>query len=71
MEHLPRATATYDVNLVNWDQAKLWLEPLLGLATDYPLRCPSNGNTHFPISDLNNVQIADEVSKFLSEKKLD
>jgi len=29
------------------------------------------GNTHFPFSDLNNVQIADLVSKFLSEKKLD
>lgn len=29
------------------------------------------GNTHFPMSDLNNVQIADEVSKFLSDKKLD
>ncbi|ERI49745.1 alpha/beta hydrolase [Pseudomonas sp. EGD-AK9] len=29
------------------------------------------GNTHFPFSDLNNVQIADLVSKFLAEKKLD
>jgi hypothetical protein len=29
------------------------------------------GNTHFPMPDLNNVQIADQVSKFLSEKKLD
>lgn len=29
------------------------------------------GNTHFPMSDLNNIQIADQVSKFLSEKKLD
>jgi Alpha/beta hydrolase family len=29
------------------------------------------GNTHFPFSDLNNVQIADEVSKFLEEKDLD
>ncbi len=29
------------------------------------------GNTHFPFSDLNNVEIADQVSKFLSEKKLD
>ena len=29
------------------------------------------GNTHFPFSDLNNVQIADELSKFLSAKKLD
>jgi hypothetical protein len=29
------------------------------------------GNTHFAFSDLNNIQIADLVSKFLSEKKLD
>ena len=29
------------------------------------------GNTHFPFSDLNNAQIADEVLKFLSAKKLD
>ena len=29
------------------------------------------GNTHFPFSDLNNVHIADVVSKFLVEKKLD
>lgn len=29
------------------------------------------GNTHFPMSDLNNVQIADQMSKFLSEKQLD
>jgi Alpha/beta hydrolase family len=29
------------------------------------------GNTHFPMSDLNNVEIADQLSKFLSEKKLD
>ncbi|WP_323147013.1 alpha/beta fold hydrolase [Pseudomonas marginalis] len=29
------------------------------------------GNTHFPMSDLNNVQIADLVAKFLAEKHLD
>jgi hypothetical protein len=29
------------------------------------------GNTHFPFSDLNNIEIADQVSKFLTEKKLD
>ena len=29
------------------------------------------GNTHFPFSDLNNVRVADLMSKFLSEKKLD
>jgi len=30
-----------------------------------------HGNTHFPFSDLNNLQVADLMSKFLSEKKLD
>ena len=29
------------------------------------------GNTHFLMSDLNNVEIGDLVSKFLAEKKLD
>ncbi len=29
------------------------------------------GNTHFAFSDLNNLQIADLMSKFLSDKKLD
>ncbi|MNF01259.1 hypothetical protein D3C80_2002300 [compost metagenome] len=28
------------------------------------------GNTHFPFSDLNNVEIADLVSKFLKDKNL-
>ena len=29
------------------------------------------GNTHFPMSDLNNVQIAHLVARFLADKKLD
>ncbi len=29
------------------------------------------GNTHFPFSDLNNLEIADLMSKFLHEKGLD
>lgn len=29
------------------------------------------GNTHFLMSDLNNVEIADQISKFLAEKHLD
>lgn len=29
------------------------------------------GNTHFPFSDTNNLEVADELSKFLHEKKLD
>lgn len=30
-----------------------------------------HGNTHFPMSDLNNVEVADLVSKWLKEKGLD
>ena len=29
------------------------------------------GNTHFPMSDLNNVEVADQLSKFLKAKGLD
>lgn len=29
------------------------------------------GNTHFAFSDLNNIQVADELSKWLKEKRLD
>ncbi|MHC4759556.1 MAG: alpha/beta hydrolase, partial [Planctomycetota bacterium] len=29
------------------------------------------GNTHFPFSDLNNVEIADLMSEWLTEKGLD
>jgi hypothetical protein len=30
-----------------------------------------HGNTHFPFSDLNSLEIADLLSKFLHERKLD
>jgi hypothetical protein len=30
-----------------------------------------HGNTHFPMSDLNNVEVADLLSKWLYEKQLD
>jgi hypothetical protein len=29
------------------------------------------GNTHFPMSDLNNVQVADHLSQYLAQKGLD
>ena len=29
------------------------------------------GNTHFPFSDLNNIEIADQMSEFLRLKRLD
>ncbi|GCA52765.1 alpha/beta fold hydrolase [Sinorhizobium meliloti] len=55
--------------------AKLWVEAINKRGGDARLvHLPEigiKGNTHFPFSDLNNVEIADQVSKFLSEKKLD
>ena len=30
-----------------------------------------HGNTHFPMSDLNNVEVANLLSQWLHEKKLD
>jgi hypothetical protein len=30
-----------------------------------------HGNTHFPFSDLNNIEVADLLSSFLKEKGLD
>jgi pimeloyl-ACP methyl ester carboxylesterase len=55
--------------------AKLWVEAINKHGGDAQLvHLPEigiRGNTHFLMSDLNNVEIADQVSKFLAEKKLD
>jgi pimeloyl-ACP methyl ester carboxylesterase len=55
--------------------AKLWVAAVNKHGGDAQLvHLPAigiRGNTHFLMSDLNNVQIADLVSKFLAEKKLD
>jgi hypothetical protein len=55
--------------------ARLWREAVNKHGGDVTLvELPAigiRGNTHFPMSDLNNVQIADLLSKFLTEKKLD
>jgi pimeloyl-ACP methyl ester carboxylesterase len=55
--------------------AKLWVEAINKRGGDARLvHLPEigiRGNTHFPFSDLNNLEIADQVSKFLTEKKLD
>ena len=55
--------------------AKLWVETINKHGGDARLvHLPEigiRGNTHFLFSDLNNVEIADQVSKFLAEKKLD
>jgi pimeloyl-ACP methyl ester carboxylesterase len=55
--------------------AKLWVEAVNRHGGDATLvRLPDigiRGNTHFMFSDLNNVEIADQVSRFLASKKLD
>lgn len=55
--------------------AKLWVEAVNKHGGDAQLvHLPDigiRGNTHFLMSDLNNVQIADQISKFLMVKKLD
>jgi pimeloyl-ACP methyl ester carboxylesterase len=55
--------------------ARLWVDAINKHGGDARLvHLPETGirgNTHFLMSDLNNVQIADLVSKFLTEKKLD
>lgn len=63
----------------NWrvrlDMAKLWVEAVNRHGGDANLvHLPEigiAGNTHFPFSDLNNVQIADHTAQFLTEKGLD
>lgn len=55
--------------------AKLWVDTVNKHGGDAKLvHLPSigiKGGTHFLMSDLNNIEIADEVSKFLADKKLD
>jgi Alpha/beta hydrolase family len=55
--------------------ARLWAEAVKKHGGDVTVvHLPEigiKGNTHFPFSDLNNLEIADLVSKFLAEKKLD
>lgn len=55
--------------------AKLWVETVNKHGGDATLvHLPDigiKGGTHFLMSDLNNVEIADQVSKFLADKKLD
>ena len=55
--------------------ARLWVDAINKHGGDARLvHLPDigiRGNTHFLMSDLNNIQIADQVSQFLAEKKLD
>jgi pimeloyl-ACP methyl ester carboxylesterase len=71
----PTAERGQDNWRVRLAMARLWVDAINKHGGDAQLvRLPEigvRGNTHFPMSDLNNVQIADLVSKFLADKKLD
>jgi hypothetical protein len=55
--------------------ARAWRDTLNRHGGDVTLvELPSigiRGNTHFPMSDLNNVEVADHLSRFLNDKGLD
>lgn len=60
---------------VRLEMARLWRDAVNRHGGDVTLvHLPEigiRGNTHFPFSDLNNVEIADQMSRFLRAKKLD
>jgi pimeloyl-ACP methyl ester carboxylesterase len=71
----PTAERGQDNWRVRLAMARLWVDAINKNGGDARLvHLPEigiRGNTHFLMSDLNNVQIADQVSQFLAEKKLD
>ena len=71
----PTAERGQDNWRVRLAMARLWVDAINKHGGDARLvHLPElgiRGNTHFLMADLNNVQIADLVSKFLAEKKLD
>ncbi|MDQ2140797.1 alpha/beta fold hydrolase [Alcaligenaceae bacterium B3P038] len=71
----PTAERGQDNWRVRLAMARLWVAAINKHGGDAQLvHLPEigiRGNTHFLMSDLNNVQIADLVSKFLAEKRLD
>lgn len=71
----PTASRGQDNWRVRLAMAKLWVEAISKHGGDARLvHLPDigiRGNTHFLMSDLNNVEIADLVLQFLAEKRLD
>ncbi len=57
------------------EMARLWAETVNKYGGDVTVvHLPElgiNGNTHFPFSDLNNIEVADLLTKWLKEKGLD
>jgi len=71
----PMVVPSQDQWRVRLAMARLWADAVNGRGGDVTVvHLPDagiRGNTHFPFSDLNNVEIADLLSKFLKEKGLD
>jgi hypothetical protein len=71
----PTSVVTQDAWRARLQMARLWRDAVNRHGGDVTLvhlpEAGIRGNTHFPFSDLNNIEIADLVSKFLAEKKLD
>jgi len=71
----PTANPGQDGWRVRLEMARLWRDAVNRHGGDVTLvHLPEigiRGNTHFPFSDLNNLEIADLLSEFLEEKGLD
>lgn len=71
----PSANPSQDNWRVRLAMARLWADAVNRHGGDVTVvhlpKFGIRGNTHFPFSDLNNVEIADELSKFLKVKGLD
>jgi hypothetical protein len=78
-DNIPTQPKPDDPGLDNWRvrlaMARLWVDAVNRHGGDAKLvalpEIGIRGNTHFPFADLNNVQIADLMSAFLSAKGLD
>lgn len=71
----PTEEWTKDHWRVRYEMAKLWADAVNRHGGDAQvIHLPEigiKGNTHFPFSDLNNIEVADEMSRWLKEKGLD
>jgi pimeloyl-ACP methyl ester carboxylesterase len=71
----PMAVPSQDQWRVRLAMARLWADAVNRRGGDVTVvhlpEAGIRGNTHFPFSDLNNVEIADLLSKFLEKKGLD
>lgn len=70
----PTKIPTQDAWRIRLEMAREWRDTVNRHGGDVTLvHLPEigiEGNTHFPFSDLNNIEIANQVSKFLAEKGL-